>query len=591
VEKREEQYPEEFGARHSLLETVMTNPPLPQSLQPFAWAVIRLATYVAKGTSQSRLLFGYATLLAKDRPQPVSGSGVDHINVGSPRAGTVFFRRTALTASEAITWYRSASSGVLLTPVPSNSAEVSADLDGRAIAAGEFFDDPEWPALGVPTGPDQLFLRGGPDDPAPFVGSGSSPARIHRRFGDGRGFEPVVDDPNAIAFLKRRLHVDLSDYSEYLGGLALVLPDPILRRIDHFVVPSEDRKSERLVFRLVPRAGQNLSDISLTVIERRANLLSRFETISVPSDGLLTLPRGLPVDASGYVATHRLYGVLVHQPPLPFIRAVNVSFGVIGRRVRVDAPKSDSPQAANARYEIQEMAHEHPISVGDYKPRPALSRVIGAQFRRERRAEARRLDQTWFDDGTRDAALGFVRSRIGRAREEVLIADPYFGGRQNLQFLHAVARPDVAITILTSRLAFESNNADDVTPPATLSNLAEGNESGNATDHLQFRRLNEFSRSLETFNQRGIQNITALVLTGRNPPLHDRFLVVDHAVWFLGNSLNALGDRASLILEVPDVEPILERLDQMKSQAIPFSEYFERRKRAVAARSRRAKRS
>jgi hypothetical protein len=93
--------------------------------------------------------------------------------------------------------------------------------------------------------------------------------------------------------------------------------------------------------------------------------------------------------------------------------------------------------------------------------------------------------------------------------------------------------------------------------------------------------------SLATFKERGIQNVTALVLIGKNPPLHDRFLVIDHVVWFLGNSLNALGERASLILQVPDGEPILERLNRMKSQAIPFDKYLEQRKQAIAARSRR----
>jgi hypothetical protein len=39
--------------------------------------------------------------------------------------------------------------------------------------------------------------------------------------------------------LKRRLHLDLSDYTEYLGSLALVVPDPVLRRVQHFLVPAE----------------------------------------------------------------------------------------------------------------------------------------------------------------------------------------------------------------------------------------------------------------------------------------------------------------------------------------------------------------
>jgi hypothetical protein len=250
--------------RHAHLALRMNIQQCPESLQSFAWAVVRLATYVANEAPQPRLLFGSVTLLTEDRPRPAGGQGVDQINVGRPRAGRAFFRRTVLSAGDAIAWYRSDASGVLLTPEPTNPDEIVRKLDGQLIAAPEFFDDPEWPALGVPTGPDQLFIRGGPGDPAPFVGSGSSPARIHRRFGDDTGFVAVTGDPEVVAFLKHRLHVDLRNYSEYFGSLVLVVPDPILRRIDHFVVPSDDPRSESLVFRLVPRAGQGV-DPSVTL--------------------------------------------------------------------------------------------------------------------------------------------------------------------------------------------------------------------------------------------------------------------------------------------------------------------------------------
>lgn len=61
--------------------------------------------------------------------------------------------------------------------------------------------------------------------------------------------------------------------------------------------------------------------------------------------------------------------------------------------------------------------------------------------------------------------------------------------------------------------------------------------------------------------------------------------MVDDSVWFLGNSLNALGDRASLILKVPDPEPVIDRLRHMTAEARPFGEYAKRRKRALSGKS------
>jgi hypothetical protein len=64
----------------------------------------------------------------------------------------------------------------------------------------------------------------------------------------------VTADAEAIAFLRRRLHADLADYTEYLGSLALVVPDPVLRGMHHYFGSEEDKRFERLVYRLLPRA-------------------------------------------------------------------------------------------------------------------------------------------------------------------------------------------------------------------------------------------------------------------------------------------------------------------------------------------------
>ena len=178
--------------------------------------------------------------------------------------------------------------GEYFDPYPTISSEVDERIDGQSLPPSSFEDDPEWPSLALPLGSDLFTSAGGPGDPAPFLGSGSP--RIHRRFGDGAGFEAITSDQSAIRFLRRRLHIDLSDYTEYLGGLALVVPDPILRRIQHILVPVEgEQKVERLVYRLVPRPGQSLQGLRLTAIERRLNLLSRFETVDVPHDGIVSL--------------------------------------------------------------------------------------------------------------------------------------------------------------------------------------------------------------------------------------------------------------------------------------------------------------
>ena len=568
----------------------MNTEALPPFVDAFPWAVVRMATYMPAHGARSRLLFGSVSLLTPDRAKPVSSIGVDRCTV-KPIQARVFVRQVVMSAAEALAWYRSEGGVDFRTPVPTEPGEINEKLDGQPIESGIFADNPEWPQLALPLA-EGLF---GPDsgDPAPFMGS--VPSRLHRRFGDGEGFEAVTADAEAVLFLKHRLHIDLAEYPEYLGGLALVVPDPVIQRIDSFLIPSQGSEPEKVMRRLVARAGQSLEGLRMTILEKRTNLLSRFETRDVPTDGVVVVPQKLPAEESGYVVTHCDHGVLVYGSPATFIRSVHLNMGIVGRIVTVQAQKTDSPTSAVDPYQVWEIAKESPVIVGQGAVIPGTSRVAEAEVRRKRRAQARRYDQIWFEDGSRDMALAFIRARIGRARRRVLVADPYFGPTQIGQFLYAVPRIEVAIMILTSRLAFEADDVSEdpqeetregsrVAAEAMTCNQNRATNAKTKPRQLEQKRLEAFAKSLAALTASadpGTKDVSARVLQGRTPPLHDRFLVVDDMVWFMGHSFNALGDRGSLILQVPDPDPILNRLRAMVTEATPFSAYREERMKSA----------
>lgn len=144
------------------------------------------------------------------------------------------------------------------------------------------------------------------------------------------------------------------------------------------------------------RPGQSLNDLKLTVLERRSNLLSWFQTVDVPADGLVTVESSLPFDQTGYAISHAVQGVIAYQQPLPFIRAVRASVGLMGRSVRVQAPRTESPRSQTDNYEITEFSNEIPIGVGEER-RDAIVNVVEAEQRRIRRSAAKQYKQTWFD--------------------------------------------------------------------------------------------------------------------------------------------------------------------------------------------------
>lgn len=511
----------------------------------YEWAVIRLATLQKRGQA-GRLLFATVTLLLPDRPPLPKMNGLDRHAVGKS-GETIFFRRTVLTAQAAIDWYRSLGNGGEITPVPSRENDFERNVDGVDISVSPLIDDPTWPHLGLPMGEGLIAQPTGRSHPAPFMGS--VPARIHRRFGNHEGFDSLLADDDALAFIGRRLHIDLRHYFEYLGSIALVVPDPIIKQIDNFMIPATDDRGERIFYRFVPRPGQSLEGLKITTFDEQAHLLTSFETRDMPVDGILDVDKGSCTGAYGYVVTHPEHGTLVYHPPTGFLRQIGLNINAVGGGgIKVSAPISDSSNSVRMEYQAANRSQISTSSIlGDESNIPNVNaRVAIAASQREKIASAKQYGQRWFANGSREEAMRFVRGEISRARSRVMIADPYLGSLQLGQFLYAVNGDTVKVILLTSGSAFKSGES----------------------------KLQDFQKQLDDLT--AIVKVTAEVGVLAQSVLHDRFLVIDDCVWFLGNSLNALGDKTSMIVKLPNPDEAIEQLEAMLKQAESFDSYREK---------------
>jgi hypothetical protein len=477
---------------------------------------------------------------------------VDRYPVG--RSGeSVFFRRTVLTRDTAISWYRSIGNGSAKTPIPSRPEDVE-KVDGVEISVSNLIDDPAWPHLGLPMGAGILAQPTGRDHPAPFMGD--VPARIHRRFGSNEGFETLLADSGACTFIGRRMHMDLRQYPEYLGSVALVVPDPIIKQIDNFMLPASAGRGERIFYRFVPRPGQTLDGLTITTFDEQAHLLTSFEMQDIPSNGILDVDKGSCIGTYGYVVTHREHGVLLHHPSSGFLRQVGLNLQAVGGGgTKISVPIDDSPDSARMEY------------WGSSRPRISTNNVVGeaistpnvnarvavASFQREKIASAEKYRQRWFANDSREAAMRFVQNEIKRARSRILVADPYLGALQLGQFLYAAHGETVKIVLMTTSLAFSPNKTF---------------------------KLEAFETQLNQLKK--IAKVSADVYVLAQSLLHDRFLVIDDAVWFLGNSLNALGDKASIIVKLPNPDEVIHELKKMLINAQPFDQYRQKQLKAPA---------
>lgn len=524
----------------------MANQILPD-IDAYHSAIVRIATVRDRGaTGPSTLVFTSIELVAASRPEPDSTPLDERDLPPIYRVGAagldLAFRRVAMGAVEAVAWYRSLGHAPTL-PLPQFHAD-RGRYDGTPMRTAALNDEPTWPSLSTPLADPSLF--GSADDfyPTPFIGAGAQPARVHRQLAPLIPLtERLMDDAGARTWLRRRIHFDVARHNELLGGAVLIVPDPDVRAVRTSMARDADGH-EHLVGEVLARRGRKLDGLTLTLFEERFGAMHLFKTFAV-SDALMIIPATDQLAHTGHVLSHVTRGLIDQQKALPYIRTISLNLGMVSRRVSVETQDSRRKGARTTMHTINETTRASTSVIGlepdTPAPRDAASRFYTSSQRRRAERVARRQDLQWFD--TRDAALRFIREHIGRANETILIVDPYADGKDLFDFGHFVTRRDIGLRVLTSRLPFASDAV-----------MREG-----------------FAEALRSFAARGMPTPEIRLLRGsKRPAVHDRFLVIDGDVWLTGNSLNAIGERASVMLKLPDPHSVCARLERLFDEAEPL---------------------
>jgi hypothetical protein len=514
-------------------------------LAGYGSAIVRFATCRPgnKKAQPALLVFASLEFVHCDRPAPDStpldGKGIPpKTQSRGPSRSQVYFRRVAMGAPDALAWYRQAIDGKVTSPLAADPAD-HGPHDGGPLRTPLLLEEPPpWPQLAFPIS-DHSLLAGESYYPTPFMGPGASPARIRRLMSAADpDLEVLTQDLAVCSWLASRIHFRIDDYPELLGSIVLVAPDPQVRSVKQFLTRDKDQK-ERLITLLQPRTGQNLQGLELTILEERFGAISTFLRLPIPSHGVIVTEAPAQIRSSGYMLAHPERGLIDFQPPLPFLRTVGIRTETLSQRVRLQTRDSKKKDAEVKTHEIDQFEPAADSVVGDVTPpMTPHARYYDAVERRRISRHARLHDQRWINDVA--SARAFLRSTIGDARQEVFVADSFFSGEELSGYLHFVRRLNVHLKVLTSRDAF-----------------------GNTQERP--RALALIKQNLTTFLRRGFTNVDVRVMRNKegDPILHDRFLVVDGAVWFSGNSFNAIGQRESMIVKLPNPAPVIKRLDEL----------------------------
>lgn len=496
---------------------------------PFDHAIVRFSCLLPKGERIPHLVFAFVEMLPCGRAAPdetpLDGNGFPPSL--STKAGRLSFRRVALTAEAALDWYRR-----LDTLPDATGPHVGAPLIHGPVVDEPLWSDAIWPALVVPI-PPPVFPGPMEDDRIdPFTGANREAVRVHRRLTVG---DPVVDGlrnlsegqrRQAFEWLRLRTWVDLDLYPELLGSVALVVPDPELRKLVMRLDPS-DAAGKTIIAKPEWRASP-VVPLQMVMRERRHGGLASAQTFDVKIDGPITIPRPQPVQQIGWEMIHPDRGVIAAMPMTGFIRSIGMNIGVMGRTVRIEGKDGRGKTAPSSTRIVQEVSRDSSSQIGTpLTPAGRLSE--GAEARRSIRASTSEL---WLDDPT--LARDVLHRILTHARKSIMLVDPYADGVDLAQY--GASSAGATIRMLTAEKS--AGAAETVT-------VQEG-----------MARLRELKRNVE-------------VRRMPEAALHDRFLVVDDAIWLLGASLNGLGNRATVLVRLSAPQPVRERLEQLWAAATP----------------------
>ena len=401
------------------------------------------------------------------------------------------YQRFALPVADAVQWYQAAAGGEIALP-PDPERTLGGDrvqLDG-----GPFVAEPPWPHL--VTSNDLVF--------APDWMHGARTHFLFPKETHPRSVVEIIQADKNRDKLEEWLNFDVVEsYPDYQGVLCMLAPDPVVRSIETTRVEGATAGAgETVAYKLVARQGQCV----------RWNPAGGRQRARPRTDGAACPPirqrcdRGARVPRRGRQGRTDDYPS--HARPAELARAPSTpeeypyQNGKCLRTKRIEVPPRGR-KSSGYTYEVAEVGLESEDVVGDIVEDPGVvSRLADAEHRRTLQRAANDYDQQWFYRTPSDAAH-YVRQRIGRARETVLIVDPYFAGRELLAFGHAIRRPDVELRILTSAQGFR-RGCDG------RSTLAAAKQLMDVLD--------------QTFNNYRVSPVIR-VLASDPPPVHDRFLI------------------------------------------------------------------
>ncbi|MFZ0841393.1 MAG: hypothetical protein WAM77_28365 [Xanthobacteraceae bacterium] len=252
---------------------------------------------------------------------------------------------------------------------------------------------------------------------APFAFLWHGGPRIHR-------FVPLSANPYPVrqlgrnaaarAWLETHLGFDPHRFDEWLGGLALVAPDPVCSALHVFPSARAEDGRETLTMQLVPRRSAergiaDLSDLAIHLAERRIDGWSTVQAITLGAGGYGTISNPQSWGQVGYALVCPKRGLLRFVEPQSWIAQVGVGMNIVNSTVVVEVP-SGGRRKPGKMVPVQRFFKGGEIVVGQALNDIVRHRLI--TMREHRKARERRAQAP-------QRVFGIARDKVGVSEEEI----------------------------------------------------------------------------------------------------------------------------------------------------------------------------
>lgn len=314
------------------------------------------------------------------------------------------------------------------------------------------------------------------------------------------------------------LGFDIIEKREHLGNIYLSLPNPYFREVD--VTLSTNPIG---IFYKIFKRGKEFIPIDFRLIDKHSDAIALDKLIKIEKEtGFIELPHEPNLfELKFYNKKNELIGL---HKPATFLKSIQLDLSIKEADLKVSV-KTDKE---TKNFTVEKFSKPNTSLIGKSNKSNLENYFKTADDNRKYKLLEKNKEFIFFKGGkneidktsSKSKAKNIIRDIINSAKDTCYLCDPYFNDLDLVDYAFYIKNNGVKIRILNSKEFLDKEKAEQIV------------------------------KVLESYNSKPFSKIEVRVLRGKSI-LHDRFIVADEQVWFIGSSFNEFGARATCIAKIP----------------------------------------